>query len=378
MTPVQLSFLSRTEHRWFWISIGLSALVVLIYLCLHCSDDSESEIHFLSKGELSIALTLLDSQDTNKSDRREILIHYLTMVLDIKPTETSDKAVAKEEPSRKEKEDALSQPRSAPGDERHVGVVHAQLFELMAPYSLDQLKLVLPTMPFRVKSHFWLQGPLTMVEIIFWSLFGLIASVLYRVSEAISKREFDIRKTPIHIAKIIYAPLSAIVIIFSINALTTSNGNPFEEIDYGLIVFSFILGFFSGRTVDLLKRLKDIILPLGGSEDQSAQSTADAYQLRGHLQFGHLNTPPTQIKWQNVQLTARSLQHRQQEEVVATIRRNGHFTFPLLPAGKYLLTAKYSVGEQQFGKQQAIVVGPAIERQELSITLNELDVQPKV
>lgn len=39
---------------------------------------------------------------------------------------------------------------------------------------------------FRVKSYFWLAGPHTYLEVIFWTIFGVIASILFYISSAIA------------------------------------------------------------------------------------------------------------------------------------------------------------------------------------------------
>ena len=43
----------------------------------------------------------------------------------------------------------------------------------------------------------------------------------------------------------------------------------------GLIVFSFIAGFFSARLMKFLDRLKELILPFGGTNNQPAPTSDD-------------------------------------------------------------------------------------------------------
>ncbi len=118
--------------------------------------------------------------------------------------------------------------------------------------------------PLRVASYFWLANDWLYIEVIFWTLFGVIASLLYNVSEALRKSGvgFDRAEIPVHIAKIFYAPLSAIVIFLSIDLLTTDGSVNIVRVNAGVIVLSFILGFFSGRTIELLNKIKELILPV--------------------------------------------------------------------------------------------------------------------
>jgi hypothetical protein len=125
----------------------------------------------------------------------------------------------------------------------------------------QQFVTVMSNYPIRSQSYFWLTAPGIYLEVIFWSLFGLLASLFYYVSEAIRKGEYNTKEVNVHIAKFFYTPFSALIIFFSINALTKTGDIVITEFSNSSIVLSFILGFFSGRTVELLGKIKDLILP---------------------------------------------------------------------------------------------------------------------
>lgn len=107
----------------------------------------------------------------------------------------------------------------------------------------------------KVHSYFWLIEDLVFLEIIFWSLFGVLCSLFYYSSEAMAKGEFKPDQEYVHAAKLFYAPVTALIIYFSINALISNGEANLNSLRHGLIILSYVLGFFSGRTIELLTRL---------------------------------------------------------------------------------------------------------------------------
>lgn len=139
------------------------------------------------------------------------------------------------------------------------------LVEFFRSYNLQQFAIVIANYPIKCKSYFWLTSPMVYLEVIFWSLFGLIASLFYYVSEAARKDEFEKKEISVHIAKFFYTPVCAIIIFISVKALTKTGDIAIAEFSHGTMVLSFILGFFSGRTIELIGKIKDVILPVGPS-----------------------------------------------------------------------------------------------------------------
>jgi hypothetical protein len=87
-------------------------------------------------------------------------------------------------------------------------------------FNTTQFAMMIANFPIRVKSYFWLTegngkpiarycGDLegsVYLEIIFWTWFGLIASLLYSVSEPLQTSDFDRKQIGIHVSKFFYAP----------------------------------------------------------------------------------------------------------------------------------------------------------------------------
>lgn len=119
---------------------------------------------------------------------------------------------------------------------------------------------------FPVRSFFWLYDGSLYAEVLFWTWFGLIASLLYSVSEALRKGNdaFDRNEVWVHIAKFFYAPLCSIVIFLGLS-LAVSDKSVIDRIDYSpnQILVAFIMGFFSGRLVEFLQGIKNLIFPGG-------------------------------------------------------------------------------------------------------------------
>lgn len=140
---------------------------------------------------------------------------------------------------------------------------------------------------FLVHSVFWLTGNKAYVEALLWSLMGVLVSLIYYVSIANTKSlhtagtddsgSFDPAEISGQVAKMFYAPTCTIVLILGYQYLIDTNNSMIDiSVNNGLIVFSFISGFFSGRVMRFLDRLKELVLPFGTSSQptttQSVQS----------------------------------------------------------------------------------------------------------
>ncbi len=140
---------------------------------------------------------------------------------------------------------------------------------------------------FLVHSVFWLTGNKAYVEALLWSLMGVLVSLIYYVSIANTKSlhtagtddsgSFDPAEISGQVAKMFYAPTCTIVLILGYQYLIDTNNSMIDiSVNNGLIVFSFISGFFSGRVMRFLDRLKELVLPFGTSSQptvtQSIQS----------------------------------------------------------------------------------------------------------
>ncbi len=142
---------------------------------------------------------------------------------------------------------------------------------------LDSADLMstLPKVPIATASYFWLDGSYRYWEVIFWSIFGVLCSLLYSGTEYIRKGQFRLKEIYVQIAKLIYTPICALIIIAAYDYFTfDEEANTISKYTSttGLIVIAFILGFFSGSTIALLQRLKVLLFP---STEKDVEDTAD-------------------------------------------------------------------------------------------------------
>src|SRR6185436_6610183 len=141
-------------------------------------------------------------------------------------------------------------------------------------FSKEQLIIMLPKYPFRLCSYFWLNQNWVYLEIVFWCLFGVFCNLLYHTSENIKNRKFKKTEVYVQIAKLFYSPFCVIIIYSCYNKI---NSGQEYDLQYSVnsIVVAFLLGFFSGRMIDLLNRIKDILLPLGKGSSDTESPTED-------------------------------------------------------------------------------------------------------
>lgn len=135
---------------------------------------------------------------------------------------------------------------------------------------------------FRVESYFWLIGPAVYFEIMFWSWFGVLASILFSLGMVARNSTtdtgnplsvFDASEIPSQIAKMVYAPLCTLAIVLGYNFFNDQNIVDISS-SKGVIVFAFVGGFFSSRLVAFMERLKELIMPLSGTTDLKPNKAA--------------------------------------------------------------------------------------------------------
>jgi len=135
---------------------------------------------------------------------------------------------------------------------------------------------------FEIKSFFWFKGDLIYLEVLLWALFGVLCNTLYHSSEFLKDKKFSSDENIVYLAKIIYAPIISLVIVFSFNSISSNNGL-ISNNSYGVIVVSFILGFFSGRSIVFLDKLKDLIIP--GSLKKDRADVPDKAQFESFIKL---------------------------------------------------------------------------------------------
>jgi hypothetical protein len=145
--------------------------------------------------------------------------------------------------------------------------------KILSESNSQEATAFLNTTRFKVHSYFWLVGPSAYWEVVYWSLFGVLCSLLFILGAVGSnattdlgnpQSQFDSSEILGQVAKILYAPMCILIVVLGYSFFSGQN---IVNIDAskGLIVFAFIGGFYSSRVISLMDRLKDLLLPNSGT-----------------------------------------------------------------------------------------------------------------
>lgn len=246
--------------------------------------------------------------------------------------------------------------------------------------------------PFRVKSYFWLSDYWVLLEVIFWSLFGLIANLMYSVTRAHEEdvdgdglpdkpEKFDPNRIPEHFGKLWYTPITSVVLYLSIDYLTAS-GEVHETPDGAFVViFAFLLGFFTRRTIALLRKLKDIFFPNdnNGSEDsgqnQGAPPPPPPTTFTDVTLSGTVTADPslgiTAFTGTVVNIYAASDGTTVVQTVTLTEEMGGSFTFeqPFTP-GDFTYDASLTSGGYEYTDNGSLTILDTSDTQSFEVTLS--------
>ncbi len=131
---------------------------------------------------------------------------------------------------------------------------------------LEAAMLGLSQRRFDAKSYFFLKNWWVLLEILLFALIGVVCNSLYFMSEFIRKEEFDPNETVVYFVKLFYTPVVVLIIYLGAEQFLGQESNVLPS-PSNTIVLSFVLGFFSGRTIELLNRIKDALFPLKANDE---------------------------------------------------------------------------------------------------------------
>lgn len=217
---------------------------------------------------------------------------------------------------------------------------------------------------FKIQSNFWLVGPSVYWEIVFWSWFGVISSIIFNLAliglkrttdtQNIEATTFDSSEIPHQIAKLLYAPLCTLVIILGYNFFQEQN---IVDIDSskGVIVFAFIGGFYSSRLIAFLDRLKEVVLPSSSASlvqsRQNANTAGQTTEIQNlKVQVSLDPSVPQDVKDAVVKAGIKDvklvLEDKSTKEKVMGANPRGdnpvEFIIPKIKQGTYIITANWS------------------------------------
>lgn len=119
----------------------------------------------------------------------------------------------------------------------------------------------------KISSFFWLAGPMVYVEVVFWAIFGVLCSLLLLTGNMIRKNTQHVHRDILYqSARLLYAPFAGIIVLLAYNYLKGAGTMHIQSGD-GIIVFAFLLGFYSGTVMELLDRVRNVLFntPVNGN-----------------------------------------------------------------------------------------------------------------
>lgn len=108
----------------------------------------------------------------------------------------------------------------------------------------------------RLQSFFWLSGKLLYAEVVCWVIFGVLCSLLFFIGKNASREDGISQRLIIYqSARLLYAPFAAVILVLIYSYL---KGNTTLHIEASelVIIFGFLLGFYSGAVMEVLDRLR--------------------------------------------------------------------------------------------------------------------------
>ncbi|MGX1930185.1 hypothetical protein [Flagellimonas sp. 2504JD4-2] len=336
----------RTNHKMAWLikACIISSLLISTYLISHINNHGGEEV-FLNGDQLAAINTMITLEypssienlsqkelDSIENNTKNLIYNYLENVL--------------------------------PGDNS------TEIGQLFKDYNTKHLSAILPKYSFRVESFFWLVGNKLFLEIIFWALFGLMANLMYTVPIT---EKFDKKRIPEHIGKIFYTPFVVIVIYLSINGIVNKGTIQFDGVGKSVIVLAFVLGFFTRRSVVLIGRIKDLILPVrNGNQDRPIKPDEQGNSIRGNVVIDNVDETVREMNNEYVAVTITGIESDYMDSVNPD--KTGMFFFNDIPDGNYKIESELVIGDKRYYDEGHIEIIENTEPIDISVVLKESEV----
>ncbi|MBL7799082.1 MAG: hypothetical protein JNL95_00030 [Chitinophagales bacterium] len=251
---------------------------------------------------------------------------------------------------------------------------------------------------FNVSSYFWFKGYQSFLEVLLWSLVGVLLSLIYYVSLSNKAKEkdndnpdlphtFEYKEIYDHVAKMVYAPICTLVLILSYTYISSDNSVANVSAGKGMLVFSFIAGFYSGRVMKFLDKLKELLLPTGGTDKSGGSSVTPAKPLPPQapiitdntaftLNTGQLGgDAPTDFKNLTISLTKVSSEASEQIPLEWNDEQKHYLAKQKLSSGKYKVIAELVDENQSVIKEYGAIdieIVDTTATKEYEIILNKI------
>lgn len=231
--------------KYLAVNIAILVIVIIVYVIFHNKNDGARNITLSKDDNIKIASIVNAEEEKFKkeAERYGDTVKKIDSVRKIYLNSASDNIISYL--------NIAYSPESVSSE---------NLKSILSGLTFQEIKSLTPGISLKIKSYFWLSDEKRYYEVLFWSLFGVLCSLLYFLSDFISKGQFKETELPVYIAKLFYAPLMAVAITFAYkNVIGTPAG--IDDSSYGLLFISFVLGLFSARMYDVFNRIKEALIP---------------------------------------------------------------------------------------------------------------------
>lgn len=352
-------FKKYQEHEWFRFLIKLLIGTILCYLISHLvvrqlDHNAGYEYETLGKEELQHINRIYFANPENDTTANNVEEGADTAFLD-----TGNVNAIKPALSMSEKNDRVIAYVRNHFNHKADSVQLQQIREHLTDGTELEAVSFWGNVRLRIRSYFWLVGPQVYFEIIFWTLLGVIASLIFSLGVVGRNRTtdpenansvFDSSEIPYQFAKLWYAPIITLVIVLGYNFFQDENIADISS-SKGVIVFAFIGGFYSARLIAFLDRLKEVLLPVSSTAELPEKKTAPLLiqNTTVVLQLDEASIEPeivnelAEIGFADASVT---LQNDENGEII-TAERTGEdqapsFIINSIKPGKYTVTATWS------------------------------------
>jgi hypothetical protein len=351
-------FKKYKEHQWFAVQITLLVALSLFYLFAHYLLD-----HRYKKG-CNYEYSKLDGKQMLQINKIYFDSSSLKAVYKIIPVSSFDSSG-----------NLLTKPAPIDINRLHQKALLYITNEFINKIDYEQLESVKEYLAlaspmeavtffsdfrFKVESNFWLVGPYVYWEIVFWSWFGVIASIIFNLGLIGQNRTtdptnaqtvFDSSEIPHQVAKLLYAPLCTLVIVFGYNFFKDQNIVDISS-SKGVIVFAFIGGFYSSRLIAFLDRLKEVLLPTNSASTVQSKTqnpiSVEFENIKIELQLdesitGDLRNEIIEKGFNDAEVVLENEATGEKIKAEApTEDQSSTFTIPKIKPGNYLVNVNWS------------------------------------
>lgn len=154
-------------------------------------------------------------------------------------------------------------------------LIQLQRLKMTQMHDLEDLS------PPHANLFFWTSPNLSIVEVLFWALFGVMTNLLVNSAEYLRKNNFNPDERWVAYTKLVYGPVLAVVLVLAIMFGWLDIG-PYEARVWTLPLVGFLFGYASRRTANLFDKLQE--KAMGAAEKSIERGPKDILEKRRQVQ----------------------------------------------------------------------------------------------